>query len=226
MPLLVLVTETEFRRAESTFSSTAGFDCRVAPRAEDDSLRRGRPARRACGGRRLGRVSRAPLHHARAGRSDRAIRRRLRQHRPGPCDGRRRPLHQHAGRAPAVGGRADPDDDGRGGAARAAGRDGICRAAAGPRARAWSSKARPWRSSAAARSRRRLLESRRGASACAWSATRAPCASRRRFSPGRRPTSPRRCAAPISSACTFRRVQRTRISSTSAVSRSSSPRPG
>ena len=36
MPLLVLVTETEFRRAESTFSSTAGFDCRVAPRAEDD----------------------------------------------------------------------------------------------------------------------------------------------------------------------------------------------
>ena len=36
MPILVLVTETEFRRAESTFSSTAGFDCRVAPRAEDD----------------------------------------------------------------------------------------------------------------------------------------------------------------------------------------------
>ena len=35
MPLLVLVTETEFRRAESTFTSTAGFDCRVAPRAED-----------------------------------------------------------------------------------------------------------------------------------------------------------------------------------------------
>ena len=35
MPLLVLVTESEFRRAESTFTSTAGFDCRVAPRAED-----------------------------------------------------------------------------------------------------------------------------------------------------------------------------------------------
>jgi phosphoglycerate dehydrogenase-like enzyme len=35
MPLLVLVTDSEFRRAESTFTSTAGFDCRVAPRAED-----------------------------------------------------------------------------------------------------------------------------------------------------------------------------------------------
>jgi phosphoglycerate dehydrogenase-like enzyme len=36
MPLLVLVTEPEFRRAESTFSSSsAAFDCRVVPAAED-----------------------------------------------------------------------------------------------------------------------------------------------------------------------------------------------
>ena len=35
MPILVLVTETELQRAESTFTSTAGFDCRPAPRAED-----------------------------------------------------------------------------------------------------------------------------------------------------------------------------------------------
>jgi phosphoglycerate dehydrogenase-like enzyme len=35
MSTLVLVTETEFRRAQSTFTSTAGFDCRVVPGAED-----------------------------------------------------------------------------------------------------------------------------------------------------------------------------------------------
>ena len=35
MSVLVVVTETEFRRAESTFTSTPGFDCRVAPGAED-----------------------------------------------------------------------------------------------------------------------------------------------------------------------------------------------
>src|SRR5690349_18719970 len=35
MPHLVLVTETEFRRAQSTFSSTEGFDCRIVPGAED-----------------------------------------------------------------------------------------------------------------------------------------------------------------------------------------------
>ena len=35
MPILVLVTETELRRAESTFTSTPGFDCRPAPRAEE-----------------------------------------------------------------------------------------------------------------------------------------------------------------------------------------------
>ena len=35
MPILVLVTETELRRAGSTFTSTPGFDCRPAPRAED-----------------------------------------------------------------------------------------------------------------------------------------------------------------------------------------------
>jgi phosphoglycerate dehydrogenase-like enzyme len=35
MPHLVLVTENEFRRAESTFSATAGFDCRIVPGPED-----------------------------------------------------------------------------------------------------------------------------------------------------------------------------------------------
>ena len=35
MSILVLITETEFHRAESTFTSTAGFDCRVVPGPED-----------------------------------------------------------------------------------------------------------------------------------------------------------------------------------------------
>jgi phosphoglycerate dehydrogenase-like enzyme len=35
MPHLVLVTETEFKRAHSTFSSTPGVECRVVPAAED-----------------------------------------------------------------------------------------------------------------------------------------------------------------------------------------------
>jgi len=36
MSILVLVTETEYRRAESTFASTAGFDCRAVPSSEQD----------------------------------------------------------------------------------------------------------------------------------------------------------------------------------------------
>jgi phosphoglycerate dehydrogenase-like enzyme len=36
MSLLVLVTETEYRRAELTFASVAGFDCRVAPAPENE----------------------------------------------------------------------------------------------------------------------------------------------------------------------------------------------
>lgn len=35
MPHLVLVTETEFKRAQSTFGSTPGFDCRIVPGSED-----------------------------------------------------------------------------------------------------------------------------------------------------------------------------------------------
>src|SRR5215218_1527306 len=36
MSLLVLVTESEYRRAESTFGSAAGFDCRLAPAPESE----------------------------------------------------------------------------------------------------------------------------------------------------------------------------------------------
>jgi lactate dehydrogenase-like 2-hydroxyacid dehydrogenase len=36
MSIVVLVTETEYRRAESTFGATAGFDCRAVPAPEDE----------------------------------------------------------------------------------------------------------------------------------------------------------------------------------------------
>ena len=163
----VLVTESEYRKAEACFLSAPGLECRRAPDAEADLAAAIREAHAAYVDRRAARPYTGPLYDAlpaggviaRFGVGHDGIDK-------AQSDGGRSPLHQHAGRAQSVGRRTHDAARRRRGADTDRRRRRAWRDARGIRRRARSCRARRSRSSAAAASAARSRASPRSATAC------------------------------------------------------------